>query len=76
MIQVTATDFKINLGKYLTLVERENIHITKNGMDIAILVPPRSQASVIDEIMGVIPDDGFTVTQARAERRVLHENSN
>jgi prevent-host-death family protein len=69
MIQVTATDFKSNLGKYLNLVNREDIHITKNGMDVAILIPPKPQPSVVDELIGVIPDDGYDVKQAREDRR-------
>ncbi|MCL2215846.1 MAG: type II toxin-antitoxin system Phd/YefM family antitoxin [Defluviitaleaceae bacterium] len=75
MLQVTATDFKTNLGKYLTLVSKENIHITKNGVDIAILIPPKPQPSIIDELLGVIPDDGFTVKQARQKRRQAHESN-
>jgi len=73
MLQVTATDFKTNLGKYLNLVSKENIHITKNGVDIAILVPPPQKPSIIDELLGVIPDDGFTVKQSRQQRRLAHE---
>ena len=69
MLQVTATDFKTNFGKYLNLVNKENIHITKNGVDVAILVPPKPLPSIVDELVGVIPDDGFTVKQARQERR-------
>ena len=75
MIQVTATDFKTNFGKYLSLASKEEIHITKNGADIAILIPPNPRPSVIDELVGAIPDDGYTVKQARAERRARHESN-
>jgi len=75
MLQVTATDFKTNFGKYLNLVGKGEIHITKNGVDVAILVPPRPRPSVIDELLGVIPDDGYTVKQSREERRQTHENN-
>ena len=75
MIHVTATDFKSNFGKYLSLVNKEEIHITKNGVDVAILIPPKPQPSVIDELIGVIPNDGYTVKQARAERRQAHESN-
>ena len=68
-MQVTATDFKTNFGKYLSLAKKEEIRITKNGVDIALLVPPKPQPSVVDELLGVIPNDGYTVSQARAERR-------
>jgi len=75
MIQVTATDFKTNFGKYLTLVSKEEIHITKNGEDIAVLVSPKPRPSIVDELIGVIPNDGYSVKQARAERRQRHENN-
>ena len=69
MLQVTATDFKTNFGKYLNLAGKEEIHITKNGINVAVLIPPKARASVIDELIGVIPNDGYTVKQARADRR-------
>jgi antitoxin (DNA-binding transcriptional repressor) of toxin-antitoxin stability system len=75
MIQVTATDFKTNFGKYLNLVNKEEIHITKNGVDVAIFVAPKPPPSVIDELLGVIPDDNYTVKQARQERRLVHESN-
>ena len=75
MIQVTATDFKTNFGKYLNLVSKEEIHITKNGVDVAILVSPKPPPSVVDDLLGVIPDDNYTVKQARQERRMAHENN-
>ena len=69
MIQVTETDFKLNFGKYLNLVNKEEIYITKNGINVAVLVPPKSQPGVIDELIGVIPNDGYNVKEARAKRR-------
>jgi len=76
MIQTTATDFKSNLGKYFNLVSKDEIHITKNGSDIAILIPPKPRPSIVDEFIGVIPDDDFTVEQARKERRLRYESHN
>ena len=54
MVQVTATDFKANFGKYLNLVGREDIGITKNGRNIAVLTAPHKE-NWIDEITGIIP---------------------
>ena len=76
MIQVTATEFKTNFRKYLDLVSKDELQITKNGVVVAVLIPPKPHPSVIDELVGVIPDDGFDVKQARAERRKRHESSN
>ena len=36
-ISVTATELKMNLGKYLMLAETEDVFITKNGKVIAKL---------------------------------------
>ena len=68
MIQTTATDFKANLGKYLTLVGREDIHITRNGIDIAVLTAPKSRHGWVEELTGVIPDSDIDERQAKAER--------
>ena len=68
MIQTTATDFKANLGKYLSLVGREDIHITKNGRDIAVLVAPRETHSWVDELAGIIPNAPSDIKSIKAER--------
>ena len=51
-MQVTATEFKGNLGKYLSLVNGEDIWITKNGKIIAKLVNPN--VSAVDSISGIL----------------------
>ena len=56
MIQTTATEFKANLGKYLVLAGREDIHITKNGMDVAVLTAPKAKSSWIRDLTSVPPD--------------------
>ena len=68
MIQTTATDFKANFGKYLTLVGREDIHITKNGADIAVLVAPKAKRSWVDDLTGVIPNADADIKKHKAER--------
>lgn len=68
MIQITATDFKANLGKYLLLVGRENIHITKNGKDIAVLVAPKEERSWVEDIAGIIPNANADMKKIKAER--------
>lgn len=51
---VTATDFKMNLGKYLSTVLDEEITISKNGKPIAKLVPYKEYVS--DSLVGVLRD--------------------
>lgn len=51
---VTATEFKANFGKYLELIAKEDIFITRNGKTVAKVVNP--QNSAVDgaaEILGI-----------------------
>ncbi|MFV9510473.1 type II toxin-antitoxin system Phd/YefM family antitoxin [Tepidibacillus sp. LV47] len=76
MLQITSTEFKKNLGKYLALVNKEDIIITRNGIPIAQLSPPKSEkVSLVNQLMGVIPDDGYTVEDARKERLMKNEDN-
>jgi antitoxin (DNA-binding transcriptional repressor) of toxin-antitoxin stability system len=56
---VTATEFKTNFGKYLDLLPKEDIFITRNGKTIAKVVNPH--VSAVDSISGLlagkVPDD-------------------
>ncbi len=51
-MQVTATEFKLNLGKYLELVKTEDVWVTKNGKTVAKLIDPN--VSAVDSISGVL----------------------
>ena len=51
-MQITATEFKLNFGKYLKLVNLEDIWITRNGKMIAKLINPN--ISSVDYISGVL----------------------
>ena len=51
---VTATDFKINLGRYLSSVNEETITISKNGKPVAKLVPYKEY--VTDSLVGIFHD--------------------
>lgn len=52
MIQVTATEFKTNLGHYLEMVRSEDILVTKNGKTVAKLINPN--VSAVDSISGIL----------------------
>lgn len=41
-MSITATELKMNLGKYLQLAESEDIFITKNGKVVAKLSNPNA----------------------------------
>ena len=62
---VTATEFKKNLGKYLEMVAKEDIVITKNGNIIAVLKSPSEIAERIawlDSIVGIANPEGKQYT--------------
>ncbi len=52
MMQITATELKLNLGKYLDLVNHEDVWITRNGKMIAKLINPN--VSSVEYISGVL----------------------
>ena len=42
---ITATEMRSNFGKYLDLVEKEDITLTRNGKIVAMIIkPPRNSA--------------------------------
>ena len=64
----TATELKLNLGKYLKLAEQEDIYITRNGKIVAKLSNPNAdRVEMANSLLGVIPPD-ITVKEAREER--------
>lgn len=66
---VTATEFKMNFGKYLELVAQQDIFITKNGKSIARVTNPNvNKAELLDSLVGVIPDISFDEDSIREER--------
>ena len=68
IMSITATELKLNLGKYLLLAATEDIYITKNGTTVAKLVSPyQDKLSVVDKLYGSVPDT-FTLEEAQEER--------
>ena len=53
-MQVTATEFKVNMGHYLKLVEKEDIWIFKNGKMVARVINPN--ISAVDALSGILKD--------------------
>jgi antitoxin (DNA-binding transcriptional repressor) of toxin-antitoxin stability system len=65
---ITATELKVNLGKYLILTETEDIYITRNGKVVAKLSNPyQDRVDVAKSLFGVLPAD-MTLEEAREER--------
>jgi len=71
MLQITATDFKANFGKYLSLVELEDIVIIKNGKSIAKLSGVKQdKVKEIESLFGIVPWNGMKtdIKKLKAER--------
>ena len=67
-MSITATELKMNLGKYLRLAESEDIFITKNGPIITSLSNPKAaRVELANALHSVVPAD-ITLKEARAER--------
>ena len=57
-MSITATELKLNLGKYLKLAEDEDIYITRNGKIVAKLSNPNAdRVKMAKSLLGVIPAD-------------------
>ncbi len=71
---VTATEFKTNFGKYLDLIAKEDIFITRNGKIIAKVVNP--QISAVDSLRGILRDVPSDIDEdfLREERLEKYEN--
>lgn len=67
-MSITATEFKLNLSKYLLLAETEDIFITRNGKTIAKLTNPyQDRVDIAESLFGILPTD-ITLEEAREER--------
>lgn len=72
---VTATEFKTNFGKYLELIAKEDIFITRNGKTVAKVVNP--QVSAVDSLRGLLknaPQD-LDLDSLREERISRYEGN-
>lgn len=67
-MSITATELKLNLGKYLLLAATQDIYITRNGKTIAKLVSPyQDRVDTVDALFGSVPDT-MTLEEAREEQ--------
>ena len=55
---ITATELKINLGKYLKIVNNEDIFVKKNGKIIALFSNPnKNRFDILNSLEGIIPSN-------------------
>ena len=68
-MQITATELKLNMGKYLSMASRRDIFITKNGKRIAKLTNPSpDRVAVLDSLVGIAESEDITLEGIRKER--------
>ena len=66
---VTATEFKTNVGKYLTMADTEDIVITRNGKSVAKLTNARDvKLLAFRSMRGILKDADVDLQKAREER--------
>ncbi len=67
-MSITATELKMNLGKYLLMAATEDVYITRNGKIVAKLTAPyQNKLDIVNELFGSVPDT-MTLEEAREER--------
>lgn len=67
-MSITATELKMNLGKYLLLSATEDIYITKNGKVISKLTNPyKDRVAVAQSLFGAVPAT-VSLEEAQEER--------
>lgn len=67
-MSITTTEFRENLGKYITMSQTEDVYITRNGKVVAKLTNPyKKKIDIVDSLIGILPAD-ITLEEAREER--------
>jgi len=68
-MRVSATEFKMNMGKYIERAAVEDIIITRNGKDVALLTNVESKKKdAIKSLRGILKGIAVTREQIREER--------
>ncbi len=72
---VTDAEFKANFGKYLELIAKEDVFITRNGKTVAKVVNP--QVSAVDSLRGMLNGISSDIDMdfLREERLLKYENN-
>jgi len=67
-MQISVSELKANAGKYVELVDQEDIIITKNGKRIARLTSAKAdKMAALNALIGILPPNA-DLDQARMER--------
>lgn len=68
-MQITATELKRNVGKYISMADTEDIYIVRNGKPVARLTrPPQDRVALLDSLVGIVRAEDTTLDDIKAER--------
>lgn len=68
MVNVSVSQLKVNIGKYIDLAEKQDIFITKNGKQVAKIVSTKvNKVEAMKSIFGAIPSEA-DLKRSKAER--------
>lgn len=71
---ITSTELKTNLGKYLSMVSDHVIYITRNGKEVAKLMPPDDdRTAILDSLVGILPSDADIDEDKIKEERLVRQ---
>ena len=56
MVQISLSELKTNTGKYVTMVDKDEVYITKNGKLVAKLVSSkRDKIAAVTSLFDILP---------------------
>lgn len=65
---ITASEFRLHLGKYLALAETEDIYISRNGkVSVKLVSSKQDKVEAMQSLFGCISAD-ITLEEAKEER--------
>lgn len=68
-MQITATELKMNMGKYLSMASRHDIFITKNGQRVAKLTNPSpDRVAMLDSLVGIAKMEDIALDDIKRKR--------
>jgi prevent-host-death family protein len=71
---VTATEFKANFGKYMTLAEQEEIVVIRRGKpNIYVFQQKKSRAELVEALFNTLPKEAQNETRERIREGRLRE---
>jgi len=71
---ISATEFKSNVGKYLTMADVADIVITRNGKSVAMLTNARAKKiEAVHALRGMISNSHESLEEIRNERLAKYD---